>query len=136
MNHKSIKEMYECNYIPEQDLLYPLQKWYNKLLDKTIDELTIADILRIIRQKEFIDIAISKAVEILISNPFAGELYEGELLEKISQLEKGKLKKYITLLENINSNALIQNEKHEWLTEKEKKDYVQLIISFKNKLSE
>lgn len=66
--------------------MYPLQKWHNQLIDKTINEITITDVLRMIRQKEFLDLAMDKAMEFLQDNVFAGETYEGELLEKISEM--------------------------------------------------
>ena len=31
---RKIKELYNCEYITSDKELYPLQKWYNKLIDK------------------------------------------------------------------------------------------------------
>lgn len=50
---RKIKEIYNCVAIVSNEELYPLQKWYNQLIEKTIDEITIADVLKMIRQKEF-----------------------------------------------------------------------------------
>ena len=36
--------------------MYPLQKWYNQLIDKNVSEIGVSDVLRMIRQNEFIDI--------------------------------------------------------------------------------
>ena len=36
---RKIKELYNCEYITSDKELYPLQKWYNKLIDKSIDEI-------------------------------------------------------------------------------------------------
>lgn len=31
---RKIKEIYKCKYIETEEYMYPLQKWYNQLLDK------------------------------------------------------------------------------------------------------
>lgn len=49
---RKIKEIYKCKYIVSDEALYPLQKWYNQLIDKTVCEITIADVLRMLRQKD------------------------------------------------------------------------------------
>ena len=59
---RKIKEIYNCVAIVSNEELYPLQKWYNQLIEKTIDEITIADVLKMIRQKEFTNLAMSKAI--------------------------------------------------------------------------
>lgn len=38
----------------------------------------MADVLRMIRQKQFIKLAISKAIEFLQNDVFIGETYDGE----------------------------------------------------------
>ena len=56
---------------------YPLAKWYNQLIDRTIHEITVADVLRKILQKQFSDLAASKAIEFLYENIFAGGSHDG-----------------------------------------------------------
>ena len=58
-----------------------MQKWYNQLIEKTIAEITVEDVLRMIRQKEFTNLAVSKAINFLKEDVFV-ELYEGEPLKK------------------------------------------------------
>ncbi len=130
-----IKDIYNRDYIISDGELYPLQKWYNSLLDKTIEEINIADVLRMIRQKEFMDIAVRKAIAFLKDNPFSGELYEGELLEKVSGLSDEILCENISPFMSIVAEALIQNDNYEWITEEEKKEFEDLIIAFKQRLS-
>ena len=48
---KKIKDLFKCEYIVSDGELYPLQKWYNQLIDKTISEVTVADVIRMMRQK-------------------------------------------------------------------------------------
>lgn len=55
-------------------------------------ELEVSDITRMIRQEEFMDMAILKAIEYLKENPFIGEMYDGELLEKILGINVDGLK--------------------------------------------
>ncbi len=75
---RKIKDIYDCVAIISDEELYPLQKWYNQLIDKTIPEITVADVLRMIRQKQFINLAMSKAIKYLKDNVFIGESYDGE----------------------------------------------------------
>ena len=65
-----------------------MQKWYNQLIEKTIAEITVEDVLRMIRQKEFTNLAVSKAINFLKEDVFVVELYEGELLEKLSEMDR------------------------------------------------
>ena len=84
---RKIKEIYNCISIASNEELYPLQKWYNQLIEKTIAEITVADVLRMIRQKEFTNLAMSKAINFLQEDVFVGESYEGELFEKVSEMD-------------------------------------------------
>lgn len=54
---KKTKEIYDCVVIISDEELYPLQKWYNQLIDKTPSEITVADVLRMMRQKQLINLA-------------------------------------------------------------------------------
>ena len=38
--------IYKCDYINSNDELYPIQKWYNQLIDKKSSEIIVADVLR------------------------------------------------------------------------------------------
>ncbi len=120
---RKIKEIYNCEYIVSNEELYPLQKWYNKLIDKTFSEITVADVLRMIRQKEFINLAIEKAVCLLQDNLFAGEGYDGELLEHILEVDASFLTTYLDELKFILKDASVKMETHEWLFEGEKEDF-------------
>ena len=61
-DESKIKELFDCEYVVSDEALYPLQEWYNSLIDKTISELTISDILRMLRQNVFTNLAMQKAV--------------------------------------------------------------------------
>ena len=123
----TLKEMYGCKYINTETELFPLQKWYNMLLDKSVEELSISDVLKMIRQNEFIDIAIAKSIDFLKQNPFAGELYEGELFEKISHISDNEILKYHDDLQQIISRGLVQNETYDWITEDERREFRKML---------
>lgn len=135
MEDKSkIKEIYNCISIISGKELYPLQKWYNQLIEKTIDEINVADVLRMIRQKEFMNLAISKAIFFLQEDVFVGESYEGEMLEKVSEIESSILKSYADDLKNIVKNALVKSEIHDWSYAGEEKEFKDLIESLAQKV--
>jgi len=60
-----------------------LIEWYNTILDKSVNELTAMDVRRLLRQNFIEKIAICKAIELFIANPFDGEFSDGDLLETI-----------------------------------------------------
>lgn len=131
---RKIKELYDCEYIVSNEELYPLQKWYNKLIDKTINEITIADVLRMMRQNEFFNLAMEKAVEFLQDNVFAGETYDGELLKKISEMNTSFLVSHSTELKFILKDALDKSETHEWLYEGEREEFKEIVDTMVRKI--
>lgn len=131
---RKIKEIYNCIPIASGEELYPLQKWYNLLLEKTIGEITVADVLRMIRQNEFTNLAMSKAINFLQEDIFAGESYEGELFEKISEMNSSFLLSYADELKNIIENALVKSEIHDWSYDGEKEEFRDLIDSLSQKV--
>lgn len=58
-----------------------LIRWYNRLIEKTAEELDVQDVLRMARQKILIDVAGNRAVDLFLTDPFAGEIDDGDLLE-------------------------------------------------------
>lgn len=126
-NWKKISDIYSCEYIEDNRGLYPLQIWYNQLIDKTILEITLADVLRMMRQDIFVEIAIVKAIDFLKEDPFAGECYDGELLKQISEIDEVFLKEYIDVLEKILLHALSENEMYEWMIEGEREEFKSII---------
>lgn len=125
----TIKEIFACNDIVSNEELFPLQKWYNELINKTEDEITTADVLRMLRQKKFVELAVSKAIDFLQRDIFEGELFDGELLETIVAYDKPFLRPYSNILRDILMNGLEENELHEWLDDEERKDFEAVIKS-------
>lgn len=73
-----LSKKYNCNKL--SDTKYSLQKWYNDLLEKDEDELSVNDICIMLRQSIFVDLASKKGIALLINNPFVGSTIIGELL--------------------------------------------------------
>ncbi len=132
---RKVKDIYDCVAVISDKELYPLQKWYNELIDKTIHEITVADVLRMIRQKQFIDLAMSKAIKFLRDNVFIGELYDGELLEKISEADCTFLIAYAEDLKNIAKIALEKSAMHEWSYDGEDDEFKEAVNVIEKKLT-
>ena len=54
MKGKTLKEIYEYDLVPDDDLQSSLDEWFNCIMAKTVEELTIADICRMLRQKIYL----------------------------------------------------------------------------------
>lgn len=131
---RKIKEIYDCAAIVSDEELYPLQKWYNQLIDKTIYEITVPDVLRMIRQEQWIGLAMSKAINLLKDDVFAGEAYAGELLERVSELDGSFLVSYADDLRNIIRNALEKCALHEWAYDGEENELKQSLHLLEKKI--
>ena len=133
---RKVKEIYHCVPIVSDEELYPLQKWYNQLIDKTIHEITVADVLKMIRQKQFINLAMAKAIEFLKENVFVGELYDGEIFEKISELDSSFLVYYADDLKNIIKSALEKSVIHNWSYDGEEDEFKDIVNVMARKLTQ
>ena len=131
---RKIKEIYNCISIVSNEELYPMQKWYNQLIEKTIAEITVADVLRMVRQKEFTNLAMSKAISFLQEDVFAGESYEGELLEKVSEMDSSFLISYADDLKNIINNALVKSKTRDWTYDGEEEEFKDMIDTLSKKV--
>ncbi len=76
----SLKNLYGLEY-HKGDFQSGLTNWYNKLVDKTIEDLNVVDVAKMIRQNILKDVAINRAIELFLSEPFDGEMQDGDLLE-------------------------------------------------------
>lgn len=132
---RKIKEIYDCVAIISDEELYPLQKWYNQLIDKIPSEISVADVLRMIRQKELINLAMSKAINFLQDDVFIGEAYDGEMLEKISEMDSSFLMSYADDLRNIIKNASEKSVIHEWLYDGEEDEFKNIVSIIAKKLT-
>ena len=132
---RKIKEIYDCVAIISDEELCPLQKWYNRLIDKIPSEISVADVLKMIRQKELINLAMSKAINFLQDDVFIGEAYDGEMLEKISEMDSSFLMSYADDLRNIIKNASEKSVIHEWLYDGEEDEFKNIVSIIAKKLT-
>jgi len=70
----------------EEHLKYGLPVWYAQVRVKRLDELTVEDLCRLLRQNMYMDELLPNVFEILTEDVFAGTLYRGELLRALSNL--------------------------------------------------
>ena len=92
--NKSIRIVHKLEY-DKSNLNSGLVNWYNRLLDKNVDKLDVVDVSKMMRQDILKEVAIDRAIDLFLFNPFDGEMQDGDLL---------------TLLISINSD-LIKNRK-------------------------
>lgn len=114
--------------IQELELNSPLDKWFISLVNKQIEELSVLDLSRMLRQEIFLNIAMPVTFERLLENPFEGEMYEGQLLELyIRCLSKYPIyeerKKYIHLCTIASKNI----DLYDWADEYSKQEYKKIL---------
>lgn len=133
-----IKDIYNVSFdildIPSKDRC-PMHDWYNSILNKTYNQLDLFDVSRMLIQKMFLELAISKSIEFIEDNPFCGQRYEGELIELLARLDLVDLENYKEVILLILAKALIENKKYDWLCEEEREEFCKLINSFQLKLT-
>lgn len=130
---EKIKDLYSCSEI-NQEQLYPLQKWFNEVINKNYDELNLCDVLKMLRQKMFLELAVNKAIYFLLDDPFVGELYEGQLFETLTELEYNFHTEDIARLKEIVSNAKSLTNYHNWTYESESDEFLRIVYKMNMKL--
>lgn len=79
-----------------------LDEWFASILDIKIDELSIFDISRSIRQDVFLEYVLPRAEAFLNEDPLAGD-YDGQLLYDISMLAKEQPPSVMAILKRIST---------------------------------
>ena len=87
-----------------------LDEWFYSIMDIPIDELSIFDISRSIRQDVFLEYVLPRAEAFLYEDPLAGD-YDGQLLYDISMLTEAQPPSIMAILKRI-SAYLSQLDKH------------------------
>ncbi len=80
------------NVTKEPDQQSPLELWFERIIDVPIEELTVEDLCRAIRQKLCIDQLMPRVLEVLTEEPLAGEYYDGELIAALSTIKAEDLR--------------------------------------------
>ena len=57
------------------------------MVQKSVDELTLSDVLRMLRQEVYLDIAIPFACTKVLEDPFCGKMYAEEVQQKWETFE-------------------------------------------------
>lgn len=128
----SLKNLYGLDY-DKSNYKSSLIDWYNRLIDKSVDELSVADVSRMIRQNILREVAIDRAIELFLIDPFDGEMQDGDLLALLVScgVEVVKNKKTEPLITTI---LKLSNEisDFDWADESSRMLYEENIFSLKN----
>lgn len=128
MNDRTIQEIYG---IPKDnsDFNSSLVKWYNKMINKKYLELDVVDVSKMIRQGILKNVAFQRAIELFITNPYDGEMYDGDLLNTIANYDEFVIRheQKLKLLEVI---EMIKNDfnNFEWNDDKTKKQFIENLL--------
>ena len=132
---KSLRELYNLS-VDESGFNSGLVQWYNNVINKSVDELTIADISKMIRQNILADIAVKRAIEIFFLEPYDGEYQDGGLLSflltlDMTQIGKGKLNELNAFLRNVKADYT----NFDWESKKAEEQYRKEIEEMETKIS-
>lgn len=128
-----IKDIYEMEELTEhtEDSLV---EWFNQLINKTEDEISLLDINRMVRQNILVEVSLKKAVQEMLKDPFVGELTYGDLLEHAILLDSELLKQYTKEFKEIINKSDKNLNSVAWTYPEEKYEYLDLIKELKKKL--
>lgn len=113
-------------------------KGYNNFIHKPINETTVGDVLKMIRQREefnrVFDLAMTRAVELLQENAFVGEYFDGELMEQIPDMDAEFYAAHSKELRAIVEDARKKSKMHAWLYDEAQFEFLKNVNSVSNKL--
>ena len=69
-----------------------LEQWFERVIDIPLNELSVEDLCRAIRQELYIDKLMPRVWEVMKDDPLAGEYYDGELIAALSTVNEKSLK--------------------------------------------
>ena len=131
MKQNSLKILYQMEYY-KGDFQSGLTNWYNKLIDKSIDELSVADVSRMIRQDIMKDVAIDRAIELFLIEPFDGEMQDGDLLALLvscgaNAVKNSRVQALIAIIVKLENEF----DEFEWANENSRMLFVQNLAGLK-----
>ena len=134
-----IKDIYNIRYDPASFSEYdrqtsPMPEWYEKVIYKTIEELTVFDIWRMFMQERFVDTAVKRAIVYLKEDPFCSEIIDGDIMKFVSEVNIEFVKDFKEELLGIIANARKLKDEYDWMTEDDEIRYTAVIDSFEKKL--
>ncbi|MGI6123977.1 MAG: contact-dependent growth inhibition system immunity protein [Acetivibrionales bacterium] len=113
--------------------------WYSIVRNKRLSELTDGDIARFIRQNLYLEYILPEATVRITKNPLASELYNGEIIRMISQIEDTFWKEnkalcndlLKTLVIIVNNRSLLKD--HEYAHDDEKNEVFNIYLLLTNR---
>ena len=134
-----IKDIYNIRYDPASVSEYdrqrsPMPEWYEKVIYKTIEELTVFDIWRMFMQERFVDTAVKRAIVYLKEDPFCSEIIDGDIMKLVSEVDIELVKDFKEELLGIIANARKLKDEYDWMTEDDEIRYTAAIDKFEKKL--
>lgn len=69
----------------------PLESWFESVLDVPLEKLEVGDLCRAVRQKVCISQLMPLILDVMIEDPLAGDLYDGELIAALATLKEMEL---------------------------------------------
>ncbi|WP_276979351.1 contact-dependent growth inhibition system immunity protein [Johnsonella ignava] len=134
-----IKDIYNIRYDPASFSEYdrqtsPMPEWYEKVIYKTIEELTVFDIWRMFMQERFVDTAVKRAIVYLKEDPFCSEIIDGDIMKFVSEVNIEFVKDFKEELLGIIANARKLKDEYDWMTEDDEIRYIAAIDKFEKKL--
>ena len=133
---RTLKEIYEYDLIEDEGLDYTVDEWFNTIMAITMDQLTVSDVSRMLRQKICSRVAIKRAIEILNDDPFIGEMFEGQLMFNLYAGKEKYLKLFYAQMRPMLEKAGLMAKAHNWGSEEEKNEYMDIIARFAQKIKE
>ena len=133
---KTLKEIYEYDLIEDDGIDYTVDEWFNTIMAKTKDQLSVADVSRMLRQKICSRIAIKRAIEMLSEDPFIGEMFEGQLMFNLYKGKEKYLRMFYTQMGPMLEKAGLMAKCHEFGSKEEKDEYMSVISKFAKKIKE
>ena len=130
----NLRSKYGLKYY-QGDFQSSLTIWYNKVIDKSVEDLDICDVTRMIRQNILLDVAINRAIELFLANPFNGEMQEGDLLKllvdhKTIVLKNNKVRQLLTIINKVENRI----EEYDWINNSDKIQFKKNLVILKQTL--
>lgn len=82
----AMKEGFTEPFIVDEEV--PLSKWFGRIQNIRLKDLSDGDLAKLLRQDFHLKYTVSEALNRLIQNPFAGDLYDGEILVSMNEIEE------------------------------------------------
>ena len=128
---EKIKGLYNCEKLVGDD---PLVIWHNQVIEKKVDELTVSDVARCIRQNLFLESAYEMLLVYLLQNPYVGDMYDGELMEKASQIDHDFILNHKKVILEIIEKSKQFTDSYDWNCDEDKTEFIEAIEVLESEL--